>query len=123
MDLDDKNKITEYLPVIIRYILSARNVSVAALKEAVKHLPKGEETMETTAEQLRQEGHDLGFRLGEQKGELNGIQIGEQLAIQELLIETVQERFGPIHPTLVGKIKRIESSETLKGLFLRDIVS
>ncbi len=55
-ELKDKDRITEYLPIIIRYILKAGKVSVDEIKKAVKSLPKGEETVETTADQLIQEG-------------------------------------------------------------------
>ena len=61
--------------------------------------------METTADQLRQEG----IQIGEARGGAKEI----QSMIQELL----QERFGVIHPVLAGKVKIIESTETLKGLF------
>ncbi len=100
-ELKDKDRITEYLPIIIKYILSVGKVSLDEIKEAVKSLPKGDETVETAAYQLRQEG----------------IQIGEAKAIQSMIHELLQERFGVIHPVLAGKVKIIESTETLKGLF------
>ena len=34
-----------------------------------------------------------------------------------MLEELLQERFGVIHPVIANKIKSIESSDTLKGLF------
>ena len=104
-ELKDKDRITEYLPIIIKYILSVGKVSLDEIKEAVKSLPKGDETVETTAYQLRQEGKK------------QGIQIGEAKAIQSMIQELLQERFGVIHPVLAGKVKIIESTETLKGLF------
>ena len=104
-ELKDKDQITEYLPIIIKYILSVGKVSLDEIKEAVKSLPKGDETVETAAYQLRQEGKK------------QGIQIGEAKAIQSMIHELLQERFGVIHPVLAGKVKIIESTETLKGLF------
>ena len=104
-ELKDKDRITEYLPIIIKYILSVGKVSLDEIKEAVKSLPKGDETVETAAYQLRQEGKK------------QGIQIGEAKAIQSMIHELLQERFGVIHPVLAGKVKIIESTETLKGLF------
>ena len=75
------------------------------IKEAVKSLPKGDETVETAAYQLRQEG----IQIGEVRGEARGIQI----VIQDIL----QERFGVIHPVLAEKVKTVKSTETLKGLY------
>jgi hypothetical protein len=48
-ELKDKDRITEYLPIIIKYILSVGKVSLDEIKEAVKSLPKGDETVETAA--------------------------------------------------------------------------
>ena len=112
-ELKDKDRITEYLPIIIKYILSVGKVSLDEIKEAVKSLPKGDETVETTAYQLRQEGKRLGIQIGEVIGEAKG----EAKAIQSMIQELLQERFGVIHPVLAGKVKIIESTETLKGLF------
>jgi hypothetical protein len=79
------------------------------IKEAVKSLPKGDETVETTAYQLRQEG----IQIGEVRGEARG----EAKAIQNMIQELLQERFDVIHPVLAEKVKRVQSTETLKGLF------
>ena len=113
LELKEKDRVTEYLPVIIKYILAVRKLSLAEIKEAVKNLPKGEETVETTAEQLIKEGMDRGILIGESRGESRG----ESKAIQIMLLEVLQDRFGVIHPVLAGKIKSVESTETLKGLF------
>jgi hypothetical protein len=75
------------------------------IKEAVKSLPKGDETVETTAYQLRQEG----IQIGEVRGEAK--------AIQSMIHELLQERFDVIQPVLAEKVKRVESTETLKWLF------
>ena len=104
-ELKDKYRITEYLPIIIKYILSVGKVSLDEIKEAVKSLPKGDETVETTAYQLRQEG----IQIGEVRGEAKGI--------QSMIHELLQERFDIIHPVLAEKVKRVESTETLKWLF------
>ena len=112
-ELKDKDQITEYLPIIIKYILSVGKVSLDEIKEAVKSLPKGDETVETTAYQLRQEGKKQGIQIGEVIGEAKG----EAKAIQSMIQELLQERFGVIHPVLAGKVKIIESTETLKGLY------
>jgi len=107
-ELKDKDRITEYLPIIIKYILSVGKVSLDEIKEAVKSLPKGDETVETAAYQLRQEG----IQIGEARGEAR-----EAKGIQSLIQELLQERFDVIQPVLAEKVKRVESIETLKWLF------
>ena len=108
-DLNDKDRITEYLQVITKYILTAANLDREKLKEAVRDVPKGVETVETTASRLRQEGFDEGVLIGEARGEAKGIQF--------VLVEVLLERFGMIHQVLDTKIKSIETTTTLKGLF------
>jgi len=81
--------------------LSVGKVSLGEIKEAVKSLPKGDETVETIADQLRQEG----------------IQIGEARGIKSMIQDILQERFDVIQPVLAEKVKRVESIETLKWLF------
>jgi len=92
---------------------SVGKVSLDEIKEAVKSLPKGDETVETTAYQLRQEGKKQGIQIGEVIGEARG----EAKAIQSMIQELLQERFDVIHPVLAEKVKRVQSTETLKGLF------
>ena len=128
-NLKNKDRITEYLPVIIRYILNAGKMSVNEMKKAFKSLPKGEETVETTADMLIQEGREQGIVQGIEKGIVQGIekgiekgiQIGESRAryrsIQDMLQELLQERFDSTDPLLMEKIRSIESVETLKELF------
>ena len=95
-ELKDKDRITEYLPIIIKYILSVGKVSLDEIKEAVKSLPKGDETVETAAYQLRQEG----IQIGEARGAKE---------IQSMIHELLQERFDVIQPVLAEKVKRVES--------------
>jgi flagellar biosynthesis/type III secretory pathway protein FliH len=125
------------LPVIIRTILNAGKMSVNEMKKAFKSLPKGEKTVETTADMLIQEGREQGIEQGIvqgiekgivqgivqgiEKGIEKGIQIGESRAryrsIQDMLQELLQERFDSTDPQLMEKIRSIESAETLKELF------
>lgn len=110
--LKDKERITEYLEVIVGYVLSAGQVDVEDVRRVVKTLPQGEEIVNTAAENLRQEGYD---RAIQEKGKW--ISEGEQRGEQNMLIEALQEKFGPVHPALVNKVRSIQSTETLKGLF------
>jgi len=93
---------------LLEITLSVGKVSLDEIKEAVKSLPKGDETVETIADQLRQEGKKQGIQIGEARG---------AKAIQSMIQELLQERFDVIHPVLAEKVKRVECKETLKGLF------
>jgi hypothetical protein len=93
---------------LLEITLSVGKVSLDEIKEAVKSLPKGGETVETIADQLRQEGKKQGIQIGEARG---------AKAIQSMIQELLQERFDVIHPVLAEKVKRVECKETLKGLF------
>ena len=67
--------------------------------------------METIADQLRQEGKKQGIQIGEAR-EARGAK-----EIQSMIHELLQERFDVIQPVLAEKVKRVESTETLKWLF------
>ena len=128
-DLSDKDRITEYLQIILKYVLTATKLDRGRIREAVRDIPKGVETMETTASILRQEGFDegvligesrgikIGESIGESRGELRGESRGESRGIQIMLEELLQERFGVIHPMIAEKIKSVKNKDTLKGLF------
>ena len=94
--------------MFVKYLLSATDVNPGEVEKRVKHLPKGEETVRTTAEVLRKEGYDKGVVLGEQHGKLE--------ATQETLIDVAGERCGLLPSVLETKIKSIKSITTLKNL-------
>ena len=94
--------------MFVKYLLSATDVNPGEVEKRVKHLPKGEETVRTTAEVLRKEGYDKGVVLGEQHGKLE--------ATQETLIDVAGERYGLLPSVLEAKIKSIKSITTLKNL-------
>ena len=99
--MQDKDKITEYLALILQYVLRTGAVTIQQAKDIVRDLPHGEETVETTADILRKEG--------EQRGELKNS--------KEMLLEAISERFGAVSPDLIRRIKSINSHESLKMLF------
>ena len=70
----NSDKAGELFYVFVKYLLSATDVNPREVEKRVKHLPKGEETVRTTAEVLRKEGYDKGYDkgvvLGEQHGKL-----------------------------------------------------
>ncbi len=102
------DKAGELFYVFVKYLLSATDVNPREVEKRVKHLPKGEETVRTTAEVLRKEGYDRGVVFGEQHGKLE--------ATQETLIDVAGERYGLLPSVLEAKIKSIKSITTLKNL-------
>ena len=99
--LQDKDKITEYLALILQYVLRTGAVTIQQAKEIVRELPHGEETVETTADILRKEG--------EQRGEFK--------KSREMLLRSLNNRFGTINRDIIERIKSIQSVEILDGLF------
>jgi hypothetical protein len=106
------NRAGELFYVFVKYLLSATDVSPREVEKRVKHLPKGEETVRTTAEVLRKEGYDKGY----DKGVVLGEQHGKLEATQETLIDVAGERYGLLSSVLEAKIKSIKSITTLKNL-------
>ena len=102
------DKAGELFYVFVKYLLSATDVNPIEVEKRVKHLPKGEETVRTTAEVLRKEGYDKGVVLGKQHGKLENA--------QEMLIDVAGERYGLLPSVLEAKIKAIKSITTLKNL-------
>ena len=99
--------IEHYVPKEIssQYVLRTGAVTIQQVKEVVRELPHGEETVETTADILRKEGEQR----GEQRGELK--------KTRDLLLRNINARFGTINRDLIEQIKAIQSVEILDGLF------
>lgn len=101
-------KAGELFYVFVKYLLSATDVSPEEVKERVKHLPRGEQTVRTTAEILRKEGYEKGVVFGEQQGKLE--------ATRDMVLDVASEQYGLLPSTLEAKIKSIQSVTTLKNL-------
>lgn len=109
---------TEYLEIFFRYLTKSTEIlDRDDYERALAMLPEGgKDIMNTLAEQWMREGYERAeqeFILAKQRW----IGEGEQRGEQNMLIEALQERFGPVHPALVNKIRSIQSTETIKGLF------
>jgi predicted transposase/invertase (TIGR01784 family) len=107
----------EIFRVLIKYVLSATEVSPKEVEENVKHLPGGVETVRTTADVLREEGYGRGVLEGEQQGILKG----ECKAAQDMLFDALVEKFGTIRSSLVSRLNSIQSPDTLKMLFKQSL--
>jgi predicted transposase/invertase (TIGR01784 family) len=99
----------EIFQVLIRYLLSATSVDPGEVEENVKHLPKGAETVKTTADMLREEG--------ERRGVLKGKVEGKVETAREMLIDALTERFGAASYGTLNRIHSIQSPDTLRILF------
>ena len=88
--LAEKERLTEYLQVILEYIFQAsENVDVSDIHNALKLIPQGEELMPTIAEKLRQEGVQQGMQQGIQQG----MQQGELQGKRIILLKQMQRKF------------------------------
>ena len=103
--MQDKDQITEYLALILQYVLRTGAVTIQQAKDIVRDLPHGEETVETTADILRKEGEQI------------GISLGELYKSRDLLLRNINARFGTINRDIIERIKSIQSVEILDGLF------
>ncbi|MCP4396153.1 MAG: hypothetical protein GY801_02420 [bacterium] len=76
--------------------------------------------LEIAREKGIEEGLQKGKTLGLQEGKTLGLEEGKALvvnAMQEMVIETLIERFGPVPGSLSESIRAIRNQDTLKGLF------
>ncbi len=100
----------EIFGVMVKYLLSATDVN-PDVEEKVQHLPKGADTVRTTADVLREEGYH--------KAIMEKPQWKKQAKIenaQETLIDLAAELYGPLPDMLPVKIKSIKSMENLRTL-------
>ncbi|MFP4237499.1 MAG: transposase, partial [Desulfonatronovibrio sp.] len=79
--------------------------------EKVKHLPKGADTVKTTAEVLEEQGYNKAILEKPQ-----WVEEGKLEATQETLIDLAAEVYGPLPGMLQVKIKSIQSLENLRAL-------
>lgn len=112
----DSEDAGEIFAVLIKYLLSATDEKPERAEEKVKHLPKGGETVRTTAEVLEEKGYqealkekDKWIKEAEQRSKIN--------TLQDVILENLIERFDVVGPSLTDKIKSIDTLETLNALF------
>ena len=107
----DSNTAVEYIRVFFKYLTKAsEHLHSEDYRKALSILPEGgEDIMETLADQWIKEGESRGVIIGAQQGKIE--------ATQNLIIENLAERFDVVGPTLTGKIKAIDSLDTLQALF------
>ncbi|WP_297889059.1 hypothetical protein [Sulfurihydrogenibium sp.] len=72
--------------------------------------------MMTLTEKWKMEGLKQGYEEGLQQGLQEGLLKGKILDAQELLIETLEEKFGKVDKELENKVKSIEDLTILRTL-------
>jgi predicted transposase/invertase (TIGR01784 family) len=93
LELSDKTKVSEYLEVLLRYLLnSAGELPKEALREQVTSiLEEGGDIMQTIAQQLREEG----IKIGEEKGiEKEKKETAKKMLEDGLPIDTISKYTG-----------------------------
>src|SRR6056297_2092847 len=81
----DSEDAGEIFRVLIKYVLSATEVSPKEVEESVKHLPGGVETVRTTADVLREEGYG--------RGRLEGRLEGKVENAREMLLKALRMKY------------------------------
>ncbi len=101
----------EIFGITIKYLLTATDLTPGEVEEKVKHLPKGADTVKTTAEVLEEQGYNKAILEKPQ-----WVEEGKLEATQETLIDLAAEVYGPLPGMLQVKIKSIQSIENLRAL-------
>ncbi len=111
--LSEKERVTEYLQVVLEYIFQAAEyVETADLRQAVQTLPQGESIMPTIAEKLRAEGQEQGLQMGREEGIQKGMQQGELQGKQRAVIRQMQRKFT-LSPTEEAFIAGVQDQTKL----------
>ena len=108
--LQNKEKITEYLALILQYVLRTGALTIQQAKDIVREMPYGEETVETTADILRKEGVEI----GRSEGKIENA--------QDSLITVAQAKYGTLPPGLIKKVRSIQTLETLQSLLTQAVL-
>lgn len=120
LEIEPEDKLLHHLILVaFRYMMSHRNdISVGNLRQAIAlaALPNGDKTIMTLAEQLRNEGFQLGQQEGFQLGQQKGFQIGALNATRGNIISILKGRFYFVPKKIEQKLNTIEDLEQLNHL-------
>jgi predicted transposase YdaD len=107
LELSDKAKVSEYLEVLLRYLFnSPGDFNQDDIREQVTGiLEEGGDTMQTIAQQLREEG----IKIGEEKGkEDKARETAKRMLNKGFELETIVEITG-LEPSEVEKLREVSS--------------
>ncbi|RQD63179.1 MAG: hypothetical protein D5R98_05670 [Desulfonatronovibrio sp. MSAO_Bac4] len=94
----------EIFGVIVKYLLTATDLTPGEVEEKVKHLPKGADTVRTTAEILEEQGYNKAILEKPQ-----WVTEGRIDKARDSIFKLVNSKFGVPQPDIVNRIKTIQS--------------
>ena len=111
-NLPDEGRAKEYLKVIVRYVLVASPVPTQRVVQYTRRFPGGEDMAGAALQEIREElEHDF-----DRKKEQIAVEV-ELKKSREMLLRSINNRFGTINRDILERIKEIQSVEILDGLF------
>ena len=115
-DLTKSNTALEYIETLLTYIASTTDkITKKDIQKAIQQIDM-EEIMPTLMQQWIEEGRMKGLKEGLKEGRKEGRKEGMILSAQEMLMDTLMERFGLPDPDISGKIRAIVDKDILKAL-------
>ncbi len=107
--LPDNDKLTDYLFIVVRYILASGAIPEQRLLEHTKRFSGGEEMIGVAAREIEERVERTRKPYWEQQGEIK--------KAQQFIIENLTEKFDVVGQSLSEKIKSIQSLDILNMLF------
>ncbi|EFI32766.1 hypothetical protein Dthio_PD0057 [Desulfonatronospira thiodismutans ASO3-1] len=106
--LPDNDKLTDYLFIIVRYVMASGAIPEKRLLEHTKRFSGGEEMIGVAAREIREDVLQKEKPYWEKHAKLE--------YARENLIDVATEAYGPLPDMLHEKIKSIQSLENLRAL-------
>ena len=106
--LPDNDKLTDYLFIIVRYVMASGAIPEKRLLEHTKRFSGGEEMIGVAAREIEERVERTRRPYWEKQAELKNA--------HETLIDIATEAYGPLPGSLNEKIKSIQSLENLRAL-------
>ena len=85
----------------------------------MRSVPFIQEWIEQGVQEGRQKGQKEGLQQGLQKGLKEGLQEGYTKAYKEIILSTLENKFGIVKPALLDELDEIKRAESLKMLLNR----
>ncbi|EFI35483.1 putative transposase YhgA family protein [Desulfonatronospira thiodismutans ASO3-1] len=104
----DNDKLTDYLFIIVRYVMASGAIPEKRLLEHTKRFAGGEEMIGVAAREIEERVERTRRPYWEKQAELKNA--------HETLIDIATEAYGPLPGSLNEKIKSIQSLENLRAL-------
>ncbi|KXB09324.1 hypothetical protein AKJ60_00495 [candidate division MSBL1 archaeon SCGC-AAA385M11] len=110
--LPDEGQAKEYLKVIVRYVMIASPVPTQRVVQHTRRFPGGDDMAGAALQEIREElRHEYETKKEHWLGQ------GKLEKSRDLLLRSINNRFGTINRDILEQIKAIQSVEILDGLF------